>query len=76
MWKQLWESHSGRIIGIAAGIGLGLVYLFVGFWDMLFVALLVFIGYTVGKHKDMDLGPMIPWQRMRVWLSERWRWLK
>ncbi|MGZ9586159.1 DUF2273 domain-containing protein [Paenibacillus marinisediminis] len=76
MWKELWESHSSRIIGIGAGIGLGFIYLFAGFWDMLFFALVVFIGYQVGKHKDLNLGPMIPWQRMMSWLSERRRWLK
>ncbi|MBR2568966.1 MAG: DUF2273 domain-containing protein [Paenibacillus sp.] len=76
MWKQLWESHGGRIIGIIAGCALGILYLIVGFWNMLFVALLVFIGYTFGKHKDLNLGPVFPLQQIRMWLSERWRWLK
>lgn len=76
MWKELWESHSGRIIGIFAGIGLGFIYLFVGFWDMLFFALVVFVGYQFGKQRDLNSGPMIPWQRIGSWLSERWRWLK
>ncbi|MBD8497732.1 DUF2273 domain-containing protein [Paenibacillus arenosi] len=76
MWEQLWESHSGRIIGIVAGIGLGIVYLLSGFWDMLFVALLVFTCYNLGKNKDLNVGPIIPWQRIAVWLSDRWRWLK
>ncbi|MBN3522322.1 DUF2273 domain-containing protein [Paenibacillus apiarius] len=76
MWKEIWESHGGRIIGIAAGIFFGMLYLIVGFWDMLFFALLVFIGYNVGRQKDLHLGPMFPWQRIGSWLSERWRRLK
>lgn len=76
MWKQLWESHSGRIIGVAAGIGLGFLYLFAGFWDMLFFALLVFIAYQIGKQKDLQLEPMFSWRRIVSWLSERWSRLR
>lgn len=41
----------GRIAGVTFGIGLGLIYLICGFWDMLFFALVVFIGYTLGKER-------------------------
>ncbi|BFH13192.1 DUF2273 domain-containing protein [Paenibacillus melissococcoides] len=71
MWNEWWESHRNRIIGIAAGIFFGVIYLIAGFWDMLFFALLVFIGYNVGRQKDLNLGPMFPWRRIGLWLSER-----
>lgn len=76
MWKQLWESHGGRIIGVAAGIGLGLIYLIAGFWDMLFFGLVVFIAYQIGKRKDLQLESMISWRRIVSWLSERWSRLR
>ena len=76
MWKQLWESHGGRIIGVAAGIGLGLIYLIAGFWDMLFFGLVVFITYQIGKRKDLQLESMISWRRIVSWLSERWSRLR
>ncbi|MBG9733773.1 DUF2273 domain-containing protein [Paenibacillus alvei] len=76
MWKEIWESHGGRLLGVAAGIFFGILYLIVGFWDMLFFALLVFIGYAVGRQRDMNLGPLFPIQRIGMWMSERWRRLK
>lgn len=76
MWKQIWESHGGRLLGVAAGIFFGILYLIVGFWDMLFFALLVFIGYAVGRQRDLHLGSLFPVQRIGMWMSERWRRLK
>ncbi|MGN7357521.1 DUF2273 domain-containing protein [Paenibacillus sp. SAF-054] len=73
LWKEIWESHRGRIIGVAAGIFFGFIYLLAGFWDMLFFALVVFIGYTAGKRKDSKLGSFFRWSEMGQWLSERWR---
>ncbi|WP_081758955.1 DUF2273 domain-containing protein, partial [Paenibacillus graminis] len=49
-WKAIWESHGGRIAGVTFGVVLGLIYLISGFWDMLFFALVVFIGYTLGQR--------------------------
>ncbi|CAH0118603.1 MULTISPECIES: DUF2273 domain-containing protein [unclassified Paenibacillus] len=76
MWKSIWESHGGRISGVAAGTILFIAYICFGFWDMLFLALLVFIGYTLGKQKDLKLGALFPWQRMADWLTDRWRLFK
>lgn len=73
LWKEIWESHRGRITGIAGGILFGFIYLFAGFWDMLFFALVVFIGYSVGKRKDQGVDSFFRWREMGQWLSERWR---
>ncbi|MCM3784109.1 DUF2273 domain-containing protein [Neobacillus mesonae] len=72
-WKEIWESHRGRILGIAGGIFFGIIYLIVGFWDMLFFALVVFIGYTLGRRSDEKFGSVIPWRSWLEYLSERWR---
>ncbi|MFE4711079.1 MULTISPECIES: DUF2273 domain-containing protein [Bacillales] len=73
-WREVWESHGGRIAGVSFGVILGLIYLISGFWDMLFFALVVFIGYTLGKRKDDHAqSPMVRWQELVEWLSGRWR---
>ncbi|GIP41763.1 hypothetical protein J45TS6_02220 [Paenibacillus sp. J45TS6] len=72
-WKEIWESHRGRIIGIAGGLFFGIVYLMFGFWDMLFFALVVFIGYTLGRRRDEKLPLVLPWRNWMGYLSERWR---
>lgn len=72
MWKNWWETYGGRAGGVAAGLLCGLIYLISGFWDMLFCALLVGIGYGIGKHKDEKRGPLLPWDRLVSWLTDRW----
>ncbi|WP_404823747.1 DUF2273 domain-containing protein [Paenibacillus rhizovicinus] len=73
MWREIWTSYGGRIAGVSVGFILGLLYFIVGFWDMLFFGLLLWIGYAIGKMKDEQRGPVFPWQRMLEWLTERWR---
>ncbi|MDQ0088215.1 putative membrane protein [Paenibacillus anaericanus] len=72
-WRQLWESYKGRLLGVVAAVFFCLIYLYFGFWNMLFCALLLFVGYTVGKHKDVGQGPLFPWKELREWLESRWR---
>lgn len=72
----MWESHRGRIVGSIAGVLFGIIYLVSGFWDMLFFALVVFIGYTFGKRKDLHQGFLVPMREAMQWLSERWRLFK
>ncbi|WP_027085056.1 DUF2273 domain-containing protein [Cohnella panacarvi] len=72
MWKYAWENYGGRISGVAAGLLFGIIYLFAGFWDMLFCALIVGIGFWAGKQKDEGKGPILPWERLTEWLTDRW----
>ncbi|MFD3258722.1 DUF2273 domain-containing protein [Paenibacillus lentus] len=72
-WKQLWEGYKGRLLGTAAAVLFIPIYLFFGFWNMLFCALLLYVGYTIGKYKDLDQGPLIPWRELMDWLNARWR---
>lgn len=72
MWRNLWQQHTGKCAGTAAGLFFGIVYLIVGFWDMLFLALLVFVGFQVGKRIDRgEPGPNF--SRILDWLNNRWR---
>ncbi|MCQ6558151.1 DUF2273 domain-containing protein [Paenibacillus mendelii] len=73
MWREIWVTYGGRIAGVTTGIVLGILYFIVGFWDMLFFGLLIWIGYTVGGFKDEGNGPIIPWNRLMEWLQQRWR---
>ncbi|MFC4777466.1 DUF2273 domain-containing protein [Paenibacillus sp. GCM10023252] len=73
MWREFWASYGKRAAGAAAGLFLGFVYLFAGFWDMLFVGLLVWVGYWVGKQKELGSGAILPWHRLWDWLMERFR---
>lgn len=52
MWKELWHEHRGGTLGLAGGLLLGFIYLFVGFWDMLMFAFIVFLTFLVGKYYD------------------------
>ncbi|KQY87664.1 MULTISPECIES: DUF2273 domain-containing protein [Paenibacillus] len=76
LWREIWDSHRGRVLGIAFGIFFGFLYVWIGFWDMLFFALLVFIGYTLGRRSDSKLGSFIPWREWGQWLGDRWRMFK
>lgn len=74
MWKTWWDTCGGRASGVAAGLFFGLIYLISGFWDMLFVALLVGVGFWAGKQKDDKRGPIVPWDRLTDWVTDRWPW--
>jgi len=72
-WRELLQTHGGRAAGVLAGVFFGIIYLIAGFWDMLFFALLVWIGYYIGRMKDERSGPAIPWDRLKEWWGDRWR---
>ncbi|TFE29897.1 DUF2273 domain-containing protein [Cohnella luojiensis] len=74
MWRVWWETSGGKIAGVAAGLLFGIIYLISGFWDMLFCALLIGIGYWIGKLKDERRGPLFPWEKVTDWVADRWPW--
>lgn len=65
MWKELWQQYWKRIIGAGIGLFFGFIYLIFGFWDMLFVALLVAAGYWYGKQKEYLSGSIVPWHQVK-----------
>ncbi|URN94256.1 MAG: DUF2273 domain-containing protein [Candidatus Pristimantibacillus lignocellulolyticus] len=64
MWKDIWPVYWKRIIGAGIGLFFGIIYLIVGFWDMLFVALLVGVGYWIGKEKEDASHPLAPLEQL------------
>ncbi|MBO9609044.1 MAG: DUF2273 domain-containing protein [Paenibacillaceae bacterium] len=73
MWNELWERHRGKTIGVAGGILFGLLYLIVGFWDMLIFAFIVFIGYHIGRKLDRKESLLEDAEQLWRRLSEKWR---
>jgi len=72
VWTQLWERHRGAAVGAAAGVFFGVIYLIVGFWDMLVFAFLAILGYYIGSRWDRgELGSGIADLIRRM--SEKWR---
>lgn len=72
MLREIWEKHTGKIIGTSVGVVLGFIYLIWGFWDMLIFAFIVTVSFLAGRRLDRQeplsgLGEL--WQR----LMERWR---
>lgn len=59
--ESIWLQYGGRILGTLIGLILGLIYLFVGFWKTLFFAILVGLGFFIGRQLDQkeDLKQVI-----------------
>ncbi|MPL84348.1 hypothetical protein SDC9_30313 [bioreactor metagenome] len=52
LWEEIWQNHSGKIIGVVAGLLIGIFIIVFGFFRTLFVLLCVAAGYIVGKRID------------------------
>lgn len=49
---EIWENHSGKIIGATVGFIIAVLILTFGFFRALFVLFCVGAGYLVGKRID------------------------
>ncbi len=69
-FQKIWLQYGGRLVGSLLGFTLGLIYLLVGFWKMLFFALLVGLGFFVGKQIDRkeDLKKVIDTIILEKWM--------
>ena len=72
MWKELWESHRGKVIGVAAGIFFGFIYLFFGFWDMLIFGFIVLVGFYIGNKLDRKES-FVMLEDIWRYLTQKWR---
>lgn len=72
MWNELWESHRGKVIGVASGVFFGFIYLFFGFWDMLIFGFIVLLGFYVGNKLDRKESFVILEDIWR-YLTQKWR---
>ena len=52
LWREIWEHHSGKIVGIIFGFLIGILVITFGFFQTLFVLLCIIAGYIVGKKID------------------------
>lgn len=52
MLEEIWQLHSGKIVGVTIGFAIGLLILTFGFFRTLFILLCVIAGYIVGKRID------------------------
>lgn len=51
-----FANSRGRDFGMLGGIVMGIIFLFFGFWRMVFFALIVGFGYLVGKQTEQGEG--------------------
>ncbi len=52
LMEEIWQHHSGKIIGVLLGFVIGILVITFGFFRTLFVALCAVAGYVVGKRID------------------------
>jgi uncharacterized membrane protein len=63
---EIWQLHSGKIVGMVMGLFIGILILVFGFFHTMFVIVCMIAGYIVGKRIDekediMDiLGKLLP----------------
>lgn len=50
--EEIWQVHSGKILGASLGFVLSILVLLLGFFQTLFVVFCVTAGYLVGKRID------------------------
>ena len=52
MLEELWQTHKGRIVGMAVGLLFGLMVLILGVFKTLFLLVCAVGGYLIGKKID------------------------
>lgn len=76
MWRDFWEQllaeRRGPTIGMICGIVMGILYLIVGFWDMLIFGFIVYVGFYAGMRADKRES-LFPFGELFRKLTERWR---
>lgn len=51
MWEY-FKLHTGKVVGVAAGLFFSLIYLICGLLDTLVVFLIMSLAYFIGTKKD------------------------
>lgn len=49
---ELIDKHRGAVLGVVAGILVALLFIGFGFWKTIGIAILIVIGYFIGKRFD------------------------
>ncbi len=50
--NDLWENYRWRVIGVLAGLGIGILFLFLGFFQTIFLLICVGLGFFIGNKLD------------------------
>ncbi len=56
--------HRGAVIGVLLALLVALLIIIFGFWKTIFLAILILIGYLVGKGFDNNVSLGELWTRM------------
>jgi uncharacterized membrane protein len=56
--------NRGKVIGVLLALVAALLIIFFGFWKTIFIAILILIGYFIGKSFDDKVGLGELWMRM------------
>lgn len=70
MLRQFYEQHPGKTVALILSLFFTIIYLFFGFWDMLFVALLLAVGYQLGTRYDTKTL-QVDFVKWLAWLNDR-----
>jgi uncharacterized membrane protein len=52
LFEEIWQQHSGKIVGVGLGFVLGILIIIFGFFQTLFVMFCVVAGFVIGKRID------------------------
>ncbi|WP_245823881.1 DUF2273 domain-containing protein [Sporomusa malonica] len=52
LFEEIWQHHSGKLLGVLLGFLFGILVITFGFFRTLFVVFCVVAGYVVGKRID------------------------
>ena len=50
--NDLWENSRWRVIGVIAGLVIGILFLFLGFFQTIFLLICVGLGFFIGNKLD------------------------
>ena len=56
IFREAWQHHRGKIVGIILGLIFGLLTVILGFWKALFIIFCLVAGYWLGKRTDENNG--------------------
>lgn len=64
--------NKGKLIGTSIAFLLGLIFLFFGFWKMIFVTLLLVAGFVIGHQLDRntDMKQLLDSIQLDKWMRK------
>ena len=52
IFNDLWENSRWRVIGVVAGLVIGILFLLLGFFQTIFLLICVGLGFFIGNKLD------------------------